>query len=107
MPFASGLSELASLPAHRVKLPGGWRASRQTFRDGVERIAAQQVELRQEGGLIQVTTLTQGLSLEEGGYHWAASFACGTTKSCWAGTPPPKAPSGQRERCTSCSTRTG
>jgi hypothetical protein len=74
MPFAPGLSELASLPTHRVKLSGEWRASRQTFRDGAERIAAQQVELRQEGDLIQVTTLTQGLSPQEGGYHWSGQL---------------------------------
>ena len=68
------LSELAGLPTHRVKLSGEWWASWQTFRDGVERIATQQVELRQEGDLIQVTTLTHGLTPEEGGYHWSGEL---------------------------------
>jgi hypothetical protein len=40
----------------------------------VERIATQQVELRQEGDLIQVTTLTHGLGPEEGGYHWSGEL---------------------------------
>ena len=63
------LSELAGMPAHRVKLSGEWWASWQTFRDGDERIATQQVELRPGGRLDRVTTVTRGLSEEEGGYH--------------------------------------
>jgi len=64
------LSELAGAPAHRVKLSGEWWVSWQTFRNDVEKIATQQVELRQEGELIYVTTITRGLDAEEGGYHW-------------------------------------
>jgi transcriptional regulator with XRE-family HTH domain len=68
------LSELAGMPAHRVKLSGEWWASWQTFRDGVEKIATQQVELRQEGELIYVATVTRGLAVEEGGYHWSGEL---------------------------------
>jgi hypothetical protein len=41
-----------------------------TFRDGVEKIATQEVELRQEGELIYIAIITRGLAVEEGGYHW-------------------------------------
>ena len=68
------LSELAGTPAHRVKLTGEWWASWQTSRDGVEKIATQQVELRQESELIYVATVTRGLAVEEGGYHWSGEL---------------------------------
>jgi transcriptional regulator with XRE-family HTH domain len=68
------LSELAGMPAHRVKLSGEWWASWQTFRDGVEKVATQQVELRQEGELIYVATVTRGLAIEEGGNHWSGEL---------------------------------
>lgn len=64
------VADLAGMPTHRVKLSGEWWASWQTFRDGVEKIATQKVEMQQEGELIRVSTLTHGLSDEEGGYHW-------------------------------------
>jgi transcriptional regulator with XRE-family HTH domain len=64
------LTDLAGMPSHRVKLSGEWWASWQTFRDGAERIATQQVEFKQEGDFIRVATITRGLSEEEGGYHW-------------------------------------
>jgi hypothetical protein len=53
-----------------VDLSGEWWASWQTFRNGVEKIATQQVECKQVGELIQVATITHGLSPDEGGYHW-------------------------------------
>jgi transcriptional regulator with XRE-family HTH domain len=68
------ISELAGTPSHRVKLSGEWWASWQTFRDGVEKLATQQVEIRQEGELIQVSTVTRGLSADEGGYHWSGEL---------------------------------
>lgn len=68
------LSELAGKPSHRVKLSGEWWASWQTFRDGAEKLATQQVELKQEGELIQIATITRGLSVEEGGYHWSGEL---------------------------------
>src|SRR5690349_13561080 len=63
------VGDLAGIPTHRIKLSGEWWASWQTFRDGVEKIATQKVEMRQGGELIRVSTLTHGLSAEEGGYH--------------------------------------
>jgi transcriptional regulator with XRE-family HTH domain len=64
------LSDLAGNPEHRVHLSGEWFASWQTFRDGVEKLATQKVEIQQEGEYIRIATLTHGLSAEEGGYHW-------------------------------------
>lgn len=60
----------AGRPSHRIKLSGQWWASRQTSRSGDEKIASQQVEIKQEGDLLQVATITRGLSEEEGCYHW-------------------------------------
>lgn len=54
----------------QVDLSGEWWASWQTFRNGVEKIATQQVECKQTGELIQIATITHGLKPEEGGYHW-------------------------------------
>ena len=68
------LTELAGMPSHRVRLSGEWWASWQTFRDGAERIATQQVEFNQEGDFIRVATITRGLSEEEGGYHWSGEL---------------------------------
>jgi transcriptional regulator with XRE-family HTH domain len=64
------VADLAGMPTHRVKLSGEWWASWQTLRDGVEKIATQKVEMQQQGELIRVSTITHGLSDEEGGYHW-------------------------------------
>jgi hypothetical protein len=44
-------------------------ASWQTSREGAEKIASQQVEIKQEGDRLQVATITRGLPEEEGGYH--------------------------------------
>ena len=49
-------------------------ASWQTSRSGEEKIATQQVEIKQEGDLLQVATVTRGLSEEEGGYHWSGEL---------------------------------
>src|SRR5215469_9106265 len=68
------IADLAGVPAHRVKLSGEWWASWQTFRDGAEKIAAQKVEMQQEGELIRVSTLTHGLRDDEGGYHWSGEL---------------------------------
>jgi transcriptional regulator with XRE-family HTH domain len=66
--------ELAGRPSHRIKLSGEWWSSWQTSRDGVEKIASQRVEIKQEGELLQVATITRGLSEEEGGYHWSGEL---------------------------------
>jgi transcriptional regulator with XRE-family HTH domain len=64
------VAELAGRPSHRIKLGGVWWASWQTSRSGTEKIASQQVEIKQEGDRMQVATITRGLPVEEGGYHW-------------------------------------
>jgi transcriptional regulator with XRE-family HTH domain len=73
---ALGISvgELAGKPSHRVKLSGLWWTSWQTFRDGAQKIASQQVEIKQEGDVLQVSTVTRGLAVEEGGYHWSGEL---------------------------------
>jgi transcriptional regulator with XRE-family HTH domain len=68
------VGELAGKPSHRVKLSGQWWASWQTFRGGEEKIASQQVEIKQENDLLQVGTITRGLTVEEGGYHWGGEL---------------------------------
>jgi transcriptional regulator with XRE-family HTH domain len=68
------IARLAGTPTHRVKLSGEWWASWQTFRNGVEKIATQKVEMQQEGELILVSTLTHGLNEKEGGYHWSGEL---------------------------------
>ena len=64
------VAELAGKPSHRIKLGGTWWASWQTSRTGTEKIASQQVEIKQEGDRMQVATITRGLPVDEGGYHW-------------------------------------
>jgi hypothetical protein len=66
--------EVTGTPSLTIDLSGGWWASWQTFRDGVEKIATQQVECKQSGEMVQVATITHGLSLEEGGYHWSGEL---------------------------------
>jgi transcriptional regulator with XRE-family HTH domain len=68
------VGELAGKPSHRVKLSGHWWASWQTSRSGEERIASQQVEIKQEGDLLQAATISRGLSVEQGGYHWSGEL---------------------------------
>jgi transcriptional regulator with XRE-family HTH domain len=64
------VGELAGIPTHRVNLTGDWWASWQTSKDGEEVITAQEVRFRQEGELIQLDTITRGISVEDGGYLW-------------------------------------
>jgi transcriptional regulator with XRE-family HTH domain len=64
------VGELAGIPSHRVNLSGTWWASWQTSKDGVEVITAQEVQFRQEAELIQLETITRGINVEDGGYHW-------------------------------------
>src|SRR5215469_1543073 len=61
------IDELAGEETHRVDLTGHWWASWQTSRSGTEKIATQEVEIKQEGNALHITTLTRGLSAEEGG----------------------------------------
>jgi transcriptional regulator with XRE-family HTH domain len=73
---ALGISvgELAGKPSHRIKLGGLWWASWQTFREGAQKIASQQVEIKQEGDRLQLATVTRGLAVEEGGCHWSGEL---------------------------------
>ena len=64
------IDELAGENTHRINLTGHWWASWQTSRSGVEKIATQEVEIKQEGSTLHIATITRGLSVEEGGYHW-------------------------------------
>jgi transcriptional regulator with XRE-family HTH domain len=64
------IDELAGEETHRVNLTGHWWASWQTSRSGTEKVATQEVEIKQEGSVLHIATLTRGLSVEEGGYHW-------------------------------------
>jgi hypothetical protein len=68
------VDELAGGDTHRVSLAGEWWASWQTSRTGTEKIATQQLEMKQEGELLHIGTLTRGLSEEEGGYHWSGEL---------------------------------
>jgi transcriptional regulator with XRE-family HTH domain len=68
------VSELAGRPAHRVQLAGRWWAYWQTFRDDVQKIAVQQVDIRQEGELLQVANVNLGLPEDEGGYYWSGEL---------------------------------
>lgn len=71
------VGDLAGLPAHRVKLAGEWWASWQTFRDGVEKIATQKVEMQQEGELIGYRPLPTASATRTADTTGPASFACG------------------------------
>jgi transcriptional regulator with XRE-family HTH domain len=68
------IDELAGEETHRVNLTGQWWASWQTTRSGIEKIATQEVEIKQEGSTLHIATLTRGLSVEEGGYHWSGEL---------------------------------
>ncbi|GIH21489.1 helix-turn-helix transcriptional regulator [Rugosimonospora africana] len=64
------VGELAGIPSHRVNLSGDWWASWQTSKDGEEVITAQEVQFRQQMELISLQTITRGIDVEDGGYHW-------------------------------------
>jgi transcriptional regulator with XRE-family HTH domain len=68
------IDELAGQETHRINLTGQWWASWQTSRSGTEKIATQEVEIKQEGSTLHITTVTRGLSIEEGGYHWTGEL---------------------------------
>jgi transcriptional regulator with XRE-family HTH domain len=64
------VGDLAGVPSHEVNLSGDWWASWQTFKDQQEVVTLQEVRFKQQGELISLETLTRGLDVEEGGYHW-------------------------------------
>jgi hypothetical protein len=57
-----------------VRLDGCWWASWQTSRVGVEKIATQPVEIKQEGDVFQVAAVALGLSEDQGGYLWSGEL---------------------------------
>src|SRR3954471_17077429 len=64
------VGDLAGVPNHEVNLSGDWWASWQTFKDGEEVITLQEVRFKQQGELISLETLTRGIDVAEGGFHW-------------------------------------
>jgi transcriptional regulator with XRE-family HTH domain len=64
------VGELAGIPSHQINLSGDWWASWQTYMNGEEIITAQEIRFRQEGDLLQVETLSRGIEVDGGGYHW-------------------------------------
>jgi transcriptional regulator with XRE-family HTH domain len=68
------IDELAGEETHRINLTGHWWASWQTSRSGTEKVATQEIKVKQEGSTLHLTTLTRGLSAEEGGYHWSGEL---------------------------------
>ncbi|TQM80011.1 helix-turn-helix protein [Saccharothrix saharensis] len=64
------VTELTGERPQGVNLTGEWWMSWQTFKDGQEVITAQEVRFTQEGELINVQTLTRGIEVDDGGYHW-------------------------------------
>jgi transcriptional regulator with XRE-family HTH domain len=72
--LAISIDELAGEHSRRIDLTGRWWASWQTSRSGAEKIATQEVEIKQQGNAMQIATVTRGLSVEEGGYHWSGEL---------------------------------
>jgi len=68
------IDELAGEQTHRVNLTGHWWASWQTSRSGVEKIASQEVEIKQETDTLHIAAMTRGLAVEEGGYLWSGEL---------------------------------
>ena len=64
------LDELAGQEKHVVDLSGDWWACWQTFKNGAEVINPHQIRIRQQGDTAEVTAVTRGTPLEEGGYLW-------------------------------------
>jgi transcriptional regulator with XRE-family HTH domain len=64
------IDELAGQSTRRIDLSGEWWASWQTSKDNNEVITAQEVRLNQQRDHIDVQTLTRGIAVDDGGYHW-------------------------------------
>jgi len=66
-----GLDERAQRVRQRaLSLGGGVKVDQ----CGTEKIATQEVEVKQEGSTLHLSTLTRGLSVEEGGYLWSGEM---------------------------------
>jgi len=68
------VGDLAGIPNQGLNLTGDWWASWQTFYNGEEVITAQEVQFRQEADLVRVETITRGIDVEDGGYHWSGEL---------------------------------
>jgi transcriptional regulator with XRE-family HTH domain len=64
------LDQLAGQESYRLDLSGQWWASWQTSKDQHELITLQEVRITQRGDDLVIQTVTRGIPLEEGGYHW-------------------------------------
>ena len=67
------LAELAGQIVSGRDLGGEWYAGWQTFKDGVQRLAIQEVTAHQHGQHVQVSA-ERTVPVEEGGYNWAGEF---------------------------------
>jgi len=64
------IDELAGVETDRVDLTGHWWACWQSWKGGIETINPQEVDLRQQGDVIQIVSATRGTPLVDGGYLW-------------------------------------
>jgi len=67
------LAYLAGQLDHRINLDGTWWAGWQTFKDGQERIAVQEVEAHQQGDFVALTA-ERSRPVSDGGYSWTGEF---------------------------------
>ncbi|MGH1488194.1 MAG: helix-turn-helix transcriptional regulator [Acidimicrobiales bacterium] len=67
------LAELAGQISSGQDLDGQWFAGWETFKDGVRRLAIQEVTAHQHGQHLQVTA-DRTVAVEEGGYNWAGEL---------------------------------
>lgn len=65
------LDELAGeAPTKRADLSGEWWACWQSWKDGEETLNPQHVLLRQRADMIEISSVTRGTTVEDGGYNW-------------------------------------
>src|SRR5690242_12684752 len=64
------VGELAGVPSHRINLAGDWWASWQTFKDQEEVVTSQEVRILQQADMLSIETITRGIPVDAGGYHW-------------------------------------
>lgn len=68
------LSELVGITAEPFDLSGPWWAAWQSYKDGVDAVALQEVNFHHHGDLIQVYALSRGIDVEDGGYLWSGEL---------------------------------
>jgi transcriptional regulator with XRE-family HTH domain len=67
------IAELAGEVESGLDLSGIWHAGWQTYKDGVQRLAIQEVVAHQHGNVVQLSA-QRTAPVEEGGYNWAGEF---------------------------------